>query len=471
MQDNNKLRTERIFKLLMSLAIPSIVAQLVNILYNVVDRIYIGHIENSSSAMASLSVALPIITIVSAFTSLIGTGGAPLCAISLGKQNKEKAEQIMTTSFVLLISSGVVLTVCVLVFKEQILYLFGATDETISDAVTYTTIYAIGTLFVQISLGMNAYINTQGFAKTSMCTVLIGAILNIALDPLFIFVFDMGVSGAALATIIAQFVSALWVLKFIFSKKSTIKIRRKYLKIDVKTSLSILALGLSPFVMTSTESILQISFNNQLAQYGGTVAVASMAIFLSAFQFIQMPLLGLCYGSQPILSYNLGAGDFARVRKTFKLVFSICLSFCFVGCLVFMIFSRQLASLFTSDEKTIEFATWGLRVYLVGFVIFGMQISCQHSFVALGEAKRSIVLAVLRKVILLIPLIYILPNVIGESVFASAISLPISDLVKDAPKVFSVLFAEPISDFTAALVTVSTFMVFYKKTLKPRKDK
>ncbi len=466
MQDNNKLRTEKIFKLLMSLAIPSIVAQLVNILYNMVDRIYIGHIENASNAMASLSVALPIITLVSAFTSLVGAGGAPLCAISLGKGDKSKAEEIMTNSFVMLISSGILLTVLVLIFKEPILYMFGATKETIDDAVSYTTIYALGTLFVQISLGMNAYINTQGFAKVSMCTVLIGAVLNIALDPLFIFAFDMGVKGAALATIISQFVSAIWVLKFIFGKKSTIKIRKEYLKIDIKTSLSILALGLSPFVMTSTESILQISFNNQLSQYGGTVAVASMAIFLSAFQFVQMPLLGLCQGAQPILSYNLGAGDLQRVRKTFKLVFSICLSFCFVGCSLFMIFSRQLASLFTSDEKTIEFATWGLRVYLLGMVIFGMQISCQHSFVALGEAKRSIILAVLRKVILLIPLIYILPNVIGESSFATVISSPVSDLVKDAPRVFSVLFAEPISDIIAAIVTVTSFAFFYKKTLK-----
>jgi len=467
MEDKNKLRTEKIFKLLMSLAIPSIVAQLVNILYNMVDRIYIGHIENAGNAMASLSVALPIITLITAFTNLIGSGGAPLCAISLGKQDKQKAEEIMTNSFVMLICLGVVLTVGVLIFKEQILYLFGASDETIDDAVTYTTIYACGTLFVQISLGMNAYINTQGFARISMTTVLIGALLNIALDPLFIFVFDMGVAGAALATIISQAVSAIWVLKFLFGKKTTIKLRKKYLKIKPKTALSIIALGLSPFVMTSTESILQISFNNQLSYYGGTVAVASMAIFLSAFQFVQMPLLGLCQGAQPILSYNYGAGDFERVRKAFKLVFTICLSFCFVFCVLFMIFSKQLVSIFTNDVKTIEFATWGLRVYLLGMVIFGMQISCQHSFVALGQAKLSIIMAVLRKIVLLIPLIYILPYVLGNSQFAYAISEPINNLVNNASGVFCVLFAEPIADFTAAIVTSISFALFYKKTLKP----
>ena len=316
--EKNKLSSEKISKLLLSLAIPSIIAQLVNVLYNMVDRIYIGQMPDGTTAMASLSVALPILTLVTAFTRLVGEGGAPLCAIRMGEQKQDKAEEIMTASFVSLIGMGFLLTVIILIFKESLLILFGANEETLPQAISYISIYALGTIFVQLTLGMNPYINTQGFAKIGMCTVVIGAVLNIILDPIFIFGLHMGVSGAALATIIAQGVSAFWVLSFLFGKKSTIKIRKKYLIPQPRIVFSIMALGISPFVMSSTESLLQISFNNQLSLYGGTMAVATMAILMSLWQFITLPLQGLCQGAQPILSYNYGAKNYTRVRQTFQ---------------------------------------------------------------------------------------------------------------------------------------------------------
>lgn len=466
MGDINPLATQKVSKLLLSLAIPSIVAQLVNILYNMVDRIYIGQMSNGTVAMAALSVALPILTLISAFTQLVGTGGAPLCAIKLGEQNKDKAEQIMTNSFVLLLMLGIILTVIILTFKKPLLLLFGANEETLSLAISYISIYALGTVFVQMTLGMNAYINTQGFAKMGMCTVIIGAVLNIILDPLFIFVFQMGVAGAALATIIAQGISALWVLTFLFGKKSTIKIRKRYLIPERKIAFSIMALGISPFVMSSTESLLQISFNNQLLTYGGTMAVATMAILLSLWQFITLPLQGLCQGAQPILSYNFGAQNYKRVREAFQLVFRLCLGFSFIVGGTVIIFSRFFVSIFASDPQTIQFASWALRIYLLGTGMFGAQIACQQSFMALGQAKISLCMAVTRKIILLIPLIYIFPYLIGGSEFALMMSSGISHMVYDGASVFAVLFAEPVSDICAACITTFMFMRFYKRELK-----
>lgn len=465
MEKSNKLGYEKISKLLLSLAIPSIIAQLVNILYNMVDRIYIGQMTNGTTSMAALSVALPIITFISAFTQLVGTGGAPLCAIKLGEDKKDKAEEIMTNSFSMLIIMGIALTIIILLFKEPLLYLFGATSQTINKAIEYISIYALGTVFVQLTLGMNAYINTQGFAKIGMCTVLIGAVLNIILDPIFIFVFDMGVSGAALATIIAQGVSALWVLKFLFSKKSIIKIRKEYLKPNLSIVLSIMALGVSPFVMTSTESLLQISFNNQLSLYGGTMAIATMAILNSLWQFITLPLQGLCQGAQPIMSYNYGAKNYTRVRNTFKLLFKLCVGFSCVAGLSVIFFSKFFVSIFTVDPLTIKFASWALRVYIAGSVLFGAQIACQQSFMALGQAKISLSMAIFRKIVLLIPLIYIFPLILGNTAFAGGLAQPIMSLVIDGSRVFAVLFAEPVSDILAALTTSAMFYRFYKKNL------
>lgn len=466
MATNNRLGHEKISKLLLSLAIPSIIAQLVNILYNMVDRIYIGQMTNGTSAMAALSVALPILTFITAFTQLVGVGGAPLCAIKLGEQRHDQAEKIMTNSFVLLIGLGLTLTAIVLLFREPLLLLFGANEETLSQAIAYTSIYALGTVFVQITLGMNAYINTQGFAKMGMCTVVIGAVLNIALDPIFIFSFDMGVSGAALATIISQGVSALWVLIFLFGKKSTIKIRKEYLVPDLRIAFSIMALGISPFVQTATESLLQISFNNQLLIYGGTMAVATMAILMSLWQFITLPLQGLCQGAQPIMSYNYGARNYTRVRQTFKLVFKLCLVFAFVVSGLIMYFADFFVSIFASDPQTIQFASWSLRIFLIGSGCFGAQIACQQAFMSLGQAKVSLCMAITRKIILLIPLIYIFPYLLGGSSLATTIVAPIAAMVNDGSRVFAVLTAEPVSDILAACITTFMFLRFYKKELK-----
>lgn len=467
----NKLGYEKLSKLLLSLAIPSIIAQLVNVLYNMVDRIYIGQMADGTSAMAALSVALPILTFVTAFTRLVGEGGAPLCAIKMGEKRQDKAEEIMTTSFVLLIGVGFILTVIILIFKEPLLLLFGANEETLPAAVSYISIYALGTIFVHITLGMNPYINTQGFARMGMCTVVIGAVLNIILDPIFIFGFNMGVAGAALATIIAQGVSAIWVLFFLFGKKSIIKIRRKYFIPRLRIVFSIVSLGISPFVMSSTESLLQISFNNQLSLYGGTMAVATMAILLSLWQFITLPLQGLCQGAQPILSYNYGAKNYTRVRDTFRLTFKICVGFaCVVGGCI-MIFSQFFVSIFTNDPQTIEFASWALKIYLFGAGIFGAQIACQQSFMALGQARISLSMAITRKIILLIPLIYIFPYLIGGTSFATILSSSVASMVHDGACVFAVLFAEPVSDIIAACITTYMFIRFYRKELKQPDEK
>lgn len=466
MATNQNLAHEKISKLLFSLAIPSIIAQLVNILYNIVDRIYIGQMHNGTVAMAALSVALPIVTFVSAFTQLVGVGGAPLCAIKMGEQRKEKAEEIMTNSFVLLIIVGIILTLIILFFHEPLLYIFGANEETIVPAISYTSIYALGTIFVQITLGMNAYINTQGFAKMGMYTVVIGAIINIVLDPLFIFVFDMGVAGAALATIIAQGASAVWVLIFLFGTKSIIKIRKKYLVPKLHIAFSIVALGISPFVQTATESLLQISFNNQLLIYGGTMAVATMAILMSIWQFITLPLQGLCQGAQPILSYNYGARNYTRVRETFHLMFKLCLGFAFAASFIAMFFSSFFVSIFASDAQTIQFSSWALRIFLIGAGMFGAQIACQQAFMAFGQAKVSVWMAITRKIILLIPLIYVFPYLLGGSGFATMMSHSIASMVHDGSRVFAVLFAEPVSDILAACITTFMFIRFYRKELK-----
>lgn len=465
-----KLGTQRISKLLISLAIPSIIAQIVNILYNMVDRIFVGRLPNGTAAMSALSVALPIITFILAVTQLFGIGGAPLAAIKLGENNKKAAEKILTNSFVTLLGSSVVLTALVLIFAEPLLKMFGADENNMQMALEYITIYSVGTVFVQIAFGLNSYINTQGYAKFGMLTVIIGAVLNIILDPIFIFVFDMGVKGAALATIISQCVSALWVLKFFFGPKSTIKIRKEYVKPDIRIVGSICALGVSPFIMNATESFLQIAFNNQLAKYGGTMAVGSMAILISLYQMINMPLQGLCQGAQPILSYNYGAKNMGRVRKTFKLLFVSCLGFSIIGCGSIILFSGAFGRIFTSDPDMLRLVEWALKVFLIGGMVFGAQIACQQSFVALGQAKRSLMMALFRKVILLIPLIFVLPELIGGSGLAAALSQPVSDLCREPGRVFAVLSAESISDILAAVTTSALFFAFYRKYLRTEKS-
>lgn len=461
----NKLGYEKISKLLLSLAIPSIVAQLVNVLYNMVDRIYIGQMKDGTIAMAALSITLPIVTAVTAFTQLIGVGGAPLCAIKMGEQDKEEAEKIMTNSYMMLILSGSLLTISILILKRPLLFLFGATEETIPYADPYLSIYILGTILIQLTLGMNAYINTQGFAQKGMMTVLIGAVLNIILDPIFIFALHMGVSGAALATVISQGVSAFWVLKFLFGGQSILKIRKKYFKLDLKVCLSVMSLGVSPFIMYLTDSLMQISFNNQLLAYGGTMAIATISILTSLWQFIFLPLSGLCQGAQPILSYNYGAGDHERVRSAFKLVFMICVLFSMLGGATMMCFPRIFVGVFTSDPDTLAFASWALRIYLFGTIIFGAQMACQQSFMALGQAKVSLLMAVNRKVILLIPLLYLLPYLLTGDPICTSLSVTIAPFVNSCSGVFAVFLAEPVSDMLSAAITTIMFVRFYKKRL------
>ncbi|WP_278681718.1 MATE family efflux transporter [Paraclostridium bifermentans] len=433
-------------KLLFQLALPAIIAQLVNVLYNIVDRIFIGRMPNGELAMAGVGVAFPIIMIVSAFSALVGMGGAPLAAIKMGEKDNDGAEKIMTNSFSTLVIIAIILTVSLLIFKENILWAFGASKDTIGYANDYIGIYLIGTLFVQIGLGLNPFINTQGFAKTGMITVLIGAIINIVLDPILIFGFNMGVKGAALATISAQFVSAVWVLLFLVGKKSVLKIRKKYIVPNLKVIGPILLLGISPFIMQATESLVIISMNNNLAKYGGDLAIGAMTIMSSVMQIILLPMMGLTQGAQPIISFNYGADKLDRVRKTFKLLLVSCLVYTTIMWGAIMIFPQVFVSIFNSNPQLVEITVWSMRIYFAGILLFGVQIACQQTFLALGQAKISMILALLRKIILLIPLIFILP-IFFEN------------------KLQGVLTAEPVADITAAIVTIICFSVFYKKTL------
>ena len=431
-------------KLLLSLSVPAIIAQLVNVLYNIVDRVFIGRIpEVGETAMAGVGVAFPIIIIISAFSGLIGGGGAPLVAIKMGEKNNDGAEKIVSNSFVTLIAIAILLTVGFYIFKEPILWKFGASEATIGYALEYLSIYLVGTIFVQIALGMNPFINTQGFAKIGMKTVMIGAIINIVLDPIFIFGFNMGVKGAALATILAQMVSAIWVLVFLFGKKSILKIRKKYLKPDFKIILSVMALGVAPFIMQATESLVLVSLNTQLLKYGGDLAISAMTIMSSIMQIVMLPMLGLTQGGQPIISYNYGAKQYDRVKKAFKLLLTVCLTYSVIMWAALMMFPEVFVSIFNKDPELIRITASSIKIYFAGIFLFGAQIACQQSFLALGQAKISLFLALLRKIILLVPLIFILPMFMDNGLNA-------------------VLLAEPVADILAALTTVTCFAIFYK---------
>lgn len=438
-------------KLLVSLALPAIIAQLVNVLYNIVDRIFIGRMDNGEVAMAGVGVAFPLIMIISAFSALIGMGGAPLAAIKMGKKDNDGAEEILSNSFSTLIIIGAICTVVFLIFNEKLLWAFGASDATIGYAKDYLIIYLLGTVFVQIALGMNSFINTQGFAKIGMTTVIIGAIINIALDPIFIFVFDMGVKGAALATILSQFVSAIWVLKFLFGKQSILKIRKKYIIPKVKVLLPIVALGVSPFIMQATESLVLISLNNKLSMYGGDLAVGAMTIMSSIMQIITLPLLGLSQGAQPIISYNFGANNLERVKKTFKLLLTCCLIYTVTMWGALMLFPEVFVNIFNNKKELVDITSWSIKIFFGGIFMFGAQIACQQTFLALGQAKISLIMALLRKIVLLVPLIFILPTFVNKG-----------------NKLAAVLAAEPVSDIIAALTTITVFIIFYKKTLNKK---
>lgn len=443
------LATKKIGPLLFEMAVPAITAQLINLLYNLVDRVYIGHMAGEGAlALTGLGVTMPIIMLISAFAGLIGYGGAPRAAICLGKGERDKAEEILGNCVTAIVLIAVGLTVIASVWKEPLLLLFGASSETLPYANDYISIYLLGTIFVQTALGLNMFITSQGFAGTSMLTVLIGAALNIILDPILIYGMHMGVRGAALATIISQGVSAVWVLRFLSGKKTVIKIRRRYLRIRREVLLPVMALGISPFVMMSTESLLSVSFNTSLLKYGGDLAVGAMTILSSMMQFAMLPMQGLTQGMQPIVSFNYGAGNAGRVRGAFRLTLLCALAYTTALWAVCMAAPELIAGAFTSEPALIAYAAWALRIYMATAFILGAQNACQQTFLALGNAKVSLFLALLRKIILLIPLIYILPS-----------------FFEDEYKVFAVFLAEPTADFIAVATTLTMFFFTFKKMM------
>ncbi len=445
------LGTQPIGKLLLKLAVPNVVAQLVNMLYNIVDRIYIGHMpENGSLALTGVGVCLPLIMIISAFAALISSGGAPRASISMGKGDNKTAEKILGGCFSLQIIISLLLTAIMLIWNGDLLSAFGASENTIEFAHEYMNIYACGTLFVQLTLGMNAFITAQGFANISMITVIIGAVTNIVLDPVFIFGFDMGVRGAALATVISQGVSCVWVISFLVGKKSVLRLKKENLFASPSLILPCVALGLSAFIMQASESVISVCFNSSLLKYGGDIAVGAMTIMTSVMQFAMLPLQGIAQGAQPITSYNYGAGNAERVGKTFRLLLTVCLTYSVLiwGCV--MIFPDAFAKLFTPDAELVEFTAKMLRVYCAVLFIFGIQIACQMTFVSIGNAPCSIAVAVLRKFILLLPLIYILPHIFENQTLA-------------------VYLAEPFADIVAVTCTALLFANRFKKALSELK--
>ena len=436
-------------KLLFSLAMPAIAAQIVNLLYNMVDRIYIGHIPGAGPlALTGLGVAFPVITLISAFAALVGFGGAPRASIAMGKNDNDTAEKILGNCVFTLVCLSVVLTGIFFLFAEPVLYAFGASEETIVYALPYLRIYVLGTLFVQITTGLNSFITAQGFSSVGMKTVMIGAGLNLVLDPVFIFVFKMGVQGAAIATVLSQAVSAIWVIRFLSGKKTILRIRRANLRFVWKIIGPALALGASPFIMQSTESLISVCFNTSLQKYGGDIAVGAMTILTSVMQVSLMPLSGLCQGMQPIVSFNFGAKNPDRVRKAFLITLASCLGYATVLWSLAMLIPKGLAGIFTSDAELLDYAAWALRIYMGSTCLFGAQIACQQTFVAMGKAVQSLFLAVLRKIILLVPLIYIMPLFFED-------------------KVFGVFFAEPVADFLAVCATVSLFFGTVWKMMRP----
>lgn len=445
-KEENRLGTEPLGRLMVSLAVPTIMAQLVNLLYNMVDRMYVGRIEGAGPmALAGLGVSFPIIILISAFAALVGMGGAPQAGICLGKKDQEGAERILGSAITFLAILAVVLSVIFYTVKEPLLLMFGASENTIPYANEYLSVYLLGTIAVQFSMGLNQFITCQGFTKISMITVMIGAVLNIILDPILIFGLDMGVRGAAIATIVSQAVSAVWVLKFLCGNKSLIKVRKEYLRVDWKILKPVLLLGMAPFIMQATECLVQLTFNSGMKQYGNDYYVSAMTILFSVMQFLSLPMMGLSQGATPIISFNYGAGNTERVRKAFRILFISAIVFAFCATGVVLLFPQIFVAIFTSDPETMRIGTYSLRIYLFGFLFFGAQSACQQTFVALGQAKISMFLALLRKVILLIPLALILP----------AVGLGTNGL----------LLAEPIADILAVIVTTVLFFRNFKSIL------
>ena len=449
MSENKEfLGTEPVGKLLLKLAVPSVISQLVNMLYNIVDRIYIGHIPKTGSlALTGLGVCMPIIMIISAFAALIGFGGAPRASIFMGKGENDSAEKTLSNCFTTQMIISVILTIVLLCGNRFFLIAFGASDNTIDYATSYMNIYALGTIFVQLTLGMNAFVTAQGFSKTGMLTVVIGAICNIILDPIFIFVLGLGVKGAAIATIISQGISCIWVISFLTGKKTFLKIKKKYLMPSADIILPCMALGVSTFVMQASESVISVCFNSSLLKYGGDVAVGAMTILTSVMQFAMLPLQGIGQGAQPITSYNYGAKNADRVKKTFRILITVSLSYSVIFWILIQLFPGIFAGIFSSDKELVTFTAGALKIYCGMLFMFGIQIACQMTFVAIGNAICSVIVAVVRKFILLLPLIYIVPNFVSN-------------------KTNGVYMAEPIADFIAVSFTVIIFSVQFTKALR-----
>lgn len=445
--NKEKLGTMPLGRLMFQLAVPTVFAQIVNLLYNLVDRIYVGRIPGEGSmALAGLGVTFPVIMLISAFAALVGQGGAPRASICMGQKDMEGAERILGSSTAFLIVLSLALSVVFMAVKEPLLLMFGASETTIPYANEYLGIYLLGTIAVQIALGLNQFVTCQGFARTGMMTVLIGAVLNIILDPILIFGFDMGVSGAAVATVFSQAVSALWVFWFLCSKKSIIRIRRKYLRLDKKALGPVLLLGVSPFIMQATECLVQLTFNTGMQTYGNDYYVGAMTVIFSLSQMIFLPVQGISQGAAPIISYNFGAGNIKRVKDAFRLLLICALLFTLVSAGLFVLVPGVFVALFSSDPQIQEIASFGMRIYFAGFTIFGAQLACQQTFLALGEAKISMFLALLRKVILLIPLALLLPKLgLGTT---------------------GLFLAEPISDVLAVTATVTMFRLNIGRILK-----
>ena len=447
---NNKemLGTAPVGKLLVKLSLPTVIAQLVNMLYNLVDRIYIGHMpEVGDLALTGVGVCMPIILIVSAFAALVSSGGAPRSSIFMGQKDTERAEKTLGSCFSLLIIISAVLTVLLLIFSRDLLLTFGASQNTIGYATDYINIYAIGTIFVQLTLGMNAFISAQGFTKISMVSVMVGAVSNIILDPIFIYALNMGVKGAALATIISQALSCVWVITFLCSDKSILKLKLKNLIPVPKIVLPCIALGTATFIMQSSESVISVCFNASLLKYGGDIAVGSMTILTSVMQFAMLPPQGIAQGAQPILSFNYGAKNADRVKKTYKLLLLSCLIYSVTIWAAVMAFPKVFVSLFTPDKALAAFASKALRIYFAGMLLFGIQIACQMTFVSLGNALSSVTVAIIRKFVLLLPLIYIMPNLVDN-------------------RTIGVYLAEPIADILAVTFTAILFVFQFKRALK-----
>ena len=448
----NDLGRDPIGRLLLRLAVPTVTAQLVNALYNIVDRMYIGHIEGVGDlALTGLGVCFPVIMFVSALSALVGMGGGSRAVVRMGAGDPEGANAILGNCATLLVVLSVVFTILLQLVKEPMLYLFGATDNTIGYALDYLTIYLWGTIFVELSLGLNFFITAQGFSTVGMATVLIGAVINIVLDPILIFGFNMGVQGAALATITAQAVSAVWVVWFLLGKRTKLRLQRRFARLDWKVLAPVLALGVSPFIMQSTESLVNIAFNSSLKAYGGDPAVGAMTICSSIMQVFYLLFQGLSQGGQPIVGYNYGAGNLDRVKKTFRLVFTCSLVFSTLSCLAIELFPGMFVAMFNDKPELVEIAVWTLRVYAAGMFMLGVQNACQQTFVALGQAKISLFLALLRKIILLIPFVFILPHFIEN-------------------KVLAVFLAEPAADILAALTTGGMFFWRFPRILREREN-